>query len=595
MNYTDIKKLCVTYNTGFKEVDSLIMDWGRENKSLQKDIRTLMAYNNDARYPAGYGGMSTGNYLLSLILTDSKAIQKLAKDHGPVLRSKGKEVLSYWSEHPGFWCYFSVKEKLEGDFVTIRDLLSGEEHLLYSPGICDMQKTPESRGKHYLCLMLGNGECLQTVGILRYNSLSVSDFLFYCHLFEPEANLSSMINKHYTKFFLLDEISTTPVLMHRGEQVLYTWQTFTLEHFSIDTLGGQWIIKEKGDETSYSLEEPDPSMMDVPYGELLESDFPSMGFTLYRNTRTGSMAINTNALLSYSIITALLQRSYPELSLPHEPDVAISMVLFSLLDRMDVDLPRSTFKAIMEHEETSKESESSDMTRVNKFLQAYMQAKNTGKSFDAQAYSKKSDMSLDEIESIIESLQGVLQKNAPDYEVPPEDKTFELTGWPVPPPARRGFFADSLERTDLFVFDQGPNTLTAFDSLTGGLYKDEIFRVGVLEFIERLFGDTFEEYDFVCTLANTFFWILFHKGRQWLPARSYAIEALKLFPYPIGQRYPEAEDFIEDFSSFIKKSLCTRGICSLKTRPKAAEVKKGTFLIKGSDAFYSLVEGVKSW
>ncbi len=335
-------------------------------------------------------------------------------------------------------------------------------------------------------------------------------------------------------------------------------------------------------------------MRDVPYGDLLETDFPSMGFTIYRNAKTGSMAITTSALASYSIITALLQRSYPELSLPYEPEVAISIVLYSLLDRMDVDLPWSTFKEIIKHERTSKDPESGDMARVNKFLQAYMQAQNTGKSFDAQAYSKRSGMSLDEIENIIGSLQGVLQRNAPDYEVPPEDKTFELSGWPVPPPVTRSLFSDSLERTELFVFDQGPNTLTAFDSLTGGLYKDEIFRVGVLEFIEQLFIEAFDEYDFVCTLENTFFWILFHKGKEWLPARSYAIEALKLFPYPIGQRYPDAEEFIEDFSTFIKKSLCTRGICSLKARPKTAEVQKGTFLIKGSDAFYSLVEGVNA-
>jgi len=568
------------------------MDWGRENKSLQKDIKALMAYTNDARFPAGYGGMSTGNYLLSLILTDSKAVQKLAKDHDPVLRSRGKEVLAHWGEHPGFWCYFSIKERLEGDFLTIRDLLSGEEHLLYSPGICDMQKTPSARGKHYLWMMLPNGECLQTVGILRYNSLRVSDFLFYCNLFRPEADLNSIINKHYTKFFTLDEISTSPVVMHRGELILYTWQTFTLDNFSIDTLGGHWIIAEKGDETSYTLQEPEASMMDVPYGELLETDFPTMGFTVYRNTKTGSMAIASSALASYSIIASLLQRSYPELSLPPEPEVAISMVLYSLLDRMDVDLPWSPFKAIKQHEETSREAESDDLARVNKFLQVYMQAQNTGKPFDAQAYSKKTGMPLDEIESIIGSLQGVLQRNAPDYEVPPEDKAFELSGWPVPPPVTRRLFSNSLDRSALFVFDQRPNTLTAFDSLTGGLYKDEIFQLGVLEFIERLFIEAFDEYDFVCTLENTFFWILFHKGKEWLPLRSYAIEMLKLFPYPIGQRYPDAEAFIEDFCIFIRKSLSTRGICSLKSRPKATEVRKGTFLIKGSDAFYSLVEGV---
>ncbi|MBI9096053.1 MAG: hypothetical protein JEY71_14385 [Sphaerochaeta sp.] len=59
-------------------------------------------------------------------------------------------------------------------------------------------------------------------------------------------------------------------------------------------------------------------------------------------------------------------------------------------------------------------------------------------------------------------------------------------------------------------------------------------------------------------------------------------------------QYPDPEAFIEAFSVFTKKLLCTRGICSLKARPKAEEVKRGTYAIKGSVAFYSLVEGIKA-
>ncbi|MDY0289171.1 MAG: hypothetical protein RBR15_10140 [Sphaerochaeta sp.] len=58
------------------------------------------------------------------------------------------------------------------------------------------------------------------------------------------------------------------------------------------------------------------------------------------------------------------------------------------------------------------------------------------------------------------------------------------------------------------------------------------------------------------------------------------------------QGYPDAKAFIEAISQFTRKILCTRGICSLKARPKAGEAETGLYLIKGSDAFYSLVEGV---
>ncbi len=221
-----------------------------------------------------------------------------------------------------------------------------------------------------------------------------------------------------------------------------------------------------------------------------------------------------------------------------------------------------------------------------------MLEQNTGKLFGAQAYSKKSGMLLKNVENIIESLQNTFANTISTYKVEPGDTQYELSGWPVPPPTRRQLFADSIVGSDLFDFDEGPNTLSAFDALTGGQYKQEIFAVGLQEFLEEIFFDYFQDYAFTCMLENSFCWILFHKGREWLPVRSYAIEILKLFPNPIGKAYPDAESFIEDFSIFTKKLLCSRGICSLKARPKAAEVTTGLYLIKGSDAFYSLVQGV---
>lgn len=592
MNHTDMKKICKTFNSGFDEIEKHVMEWGRNNKALQKDIRTIMSLNTNPRYPKGYGGMSTGNYLLALFLTDPEAMQKLSKKQDIPLTAKGKQVLSHWIELPAFWCYFSIKEQMEDDFMTITDLLSGEEHLLYSPGISSMQKKQDTRVKHYLCLMLGNGECLQTVGILRYNSLSISDFRFYCDLFETEMPLGTIINKHYTKFFSLDEISTLPIVMHKENEVVFAWQEFSLEDFDITRLGGQWLTNHKGEQTSYALQSPDKSMMDVPYGDLLETDFPSTTFSLYRNTKTGSMAINTTALTSYTIIASLLQRAYPSLELPRVPEVAISMVLASLLARMDLDLPWSKFKALMDYEEKTEKPESDDMANMNTLLGEYMVAQNSGKPFDAKAYSKKSGMNLEIVESVLEALQKTYSKNMPSYEVAKKDMQYELSGWPVPPPTKRRVFSDSLVDSELFGFDEGPNTLSAFDALSGGLYKDEIFKKGLLEFIEHLFIEYFDDYRFVCMLENTFFWILFHKGREWLPVRSYAIEIAKLFPYPIKQAYSDVEEFIEDFSLFTRKILTTRGVCSLETRPKASEIKTGLYAIKGSDAFFSLVESV---
>jgi hypothetical protein len=93
---------------------------------------------------------------------------------------------------------------------------------------------------------------------------------------------------------------------------------------------------------------------------------------------------------------------------------------------------------------------------------------------------------------------------------------------------------------------------------------------------------------------NTFFWILLYRGRQWTSARSYAIEMLKWIPSYIIPNYLSQEEYIETFSTFVKKILCNRAICSLQKRPTPDEVKKGLYKIKGTKAFYSLLKPAES-
>ncbi|MDD3366355.1 MAG: hypothetical protein PHS67_03735, partial [Sphaerochaetaceae bacterium] len=77
------------------------------------------------------------------------------------------------------------------------------------------------------------------------------------------------------------------------------------------------------------------------------------------------------------------------------------------------------------------------------------------------------------------------------------------------------------------------------------------------------------------------------------PVRSYAIEMLKLFTHPITRLYRDPEQFIEEFSQFTRRILCTRGVCVTSSTPRAAEIKKGTFVIKATDAFYSMFESIE--
>jgi hypothetical protein len=551
-------------------------------------LKEILAIDRSGNYPERYGSYSAANYLLSLMLTSPKEIKKFFTEQEPLLTTKAKQVLTFWKEQPGFWLFFAIKELLKDDFLTIEDLLTGETHLLYSKGICDMQRDASSRYRHYLCFILPNGECLQTAGLIRYNSLSASDLLFYCSLFEKEGSLTEIVKKHYPKFFLLDEISTIPPTMHKNEPVQFIFQPFTVQEFDLSKLGGVWETETKGKLKDHSLLESDESMQGVPNASLLKSDFPWTSATIFEDTETGELALLTKGLTSYNLFSSLLCRSYPELTLPEKPDYAISMVLLSLLNRMDVTLPWDHFKTLLTAEE-EPEDKNAALSKVNRLLQTYSQSKNEGKTLDLKAFCKKEGMDLTEAKEIVQTMEKQFEKVSPSFQVSFEDKAFELADWPVPPPVKRHSFSSGLFESELFDLDDSSMVRHKFEILTGGAFTDEIEEAGLLEFLENMFFASFD-YDQAFTLFNSFFYILYYKGKEWVPVRSYALEILKLFPYPLLETYPDSEVFISTFSEFVKRTLCSRGICLLSSRPKHAEVAKGTYTIKATDAFFALLK-----
>ena len=588
-NYEEIKEVVQTFSKGFDGVEYLIMEWGREKASLRKPLKKILSFDDDGRYPAEYGSQSAANYLISLVLTNPKTIKWMHTTNDAFLTSRAKQVLSFWYKQPAFWCFFAVKEILKDDFLKIEDLLTQKTHLLYSPGICGMQKEGTTRNKHYLCLMLPNGECLQTVGILRFNSLFPSDLLFYCSLFESDSSLDTVINNHYSKFFMLDEISTMPVVMHNEHQMKYIWHQFTLPTFDISRLKGVWKTKQLGTQIQYSIQEMDESLPD----EMVTIDLPIMGATIYRENTTGEMGLHANTEASYRLFASLLNKSYPELALPKKPAISFSMSLLLVLGKMDFSVPWNQFKELHKLSEEPDEKDA-DLEKTNLLLKQYMQAKNSGKAFDVQAFCKQEDLDIEEAKAVIQVVEKQYEKNVPSFTVAPKDKSFELSGWPVPPPALRHRFTSGLCNSKIFKLNENSETHKQFELITGKDYIDEIEEDGLCLFVENLFTNHLDlDYDLSFTLMNSFCWILYYKGNDWIPVRSYAIEMLKLFTYPITRLYPDPEQFIEEFSQFTRRILCTRGVCVTSSAPRAAEIKKGTFVIKGTDAFYSMFESIE--
>ncbi len=612
-SYKELEKLCDTFDKGFLAIQPFMDAWGHTQEHVRKVMTSILSSGNKDNFVTEVEMNNAYLYLLSEFFQDREAIKKVHAQHEAELNAVGKQVLSYWEEHPGFWLYFSVKEELDDDFWTIVDPLTGDEHLLYSPGVETLLYNAGSEPIHFVCLMLPNNGCLQTMGQIKYNHLPVDDFMFYCSLFKPEAGLKAILNKHFLSFWQLDSIANKTSIKHNGYELGYTWQPFSLAEFDTAKLGGKWNTWKHDAKEKYFIKEPDPSMDKLPSRKLLETAIIAMGGSIVRDPKTGAMGLATNSEVAYPFYAAILNRAYPELKLPKKPSVFVTAPLRELAVKTELPFPWKKFRSILEYKEEIKKAKNDfnaeDMLKqYHDIVAIYKKAQITGGPLDIDAIAKATKLDKKTAEKFFsgygEFATGKSFEDPSEYDedddeyyidrdyiVPEKDKSFELESLPELDDLFGDFIEHSLPDSEIFVIllAQMDEAHRLFLQLVSEEYAQEIKSYGMLRSLERLFFSTFDE-RLAYPVMNTFFWILQHMGREWLPVRSYAIEMLKWIPSEILHFYAEPEEFIETFSKFVKNLLCTRGVCSLAKRPTAAQVKGGTYTIKGTDAFYTLLK-----
>ncbi len=559
--------------SAYHSYNDFIGDWVETKASVRKTVHAFFSKAQSKDMPEDYWLEQASVYTDAQMLTEAKTIRKMRREVEGFVSDEVRKVLSFWADNPGFWCYYAVVTSLGDDFFIIEDLLTGATHLMHSPEITYMQTDALSKNKHYLSLVLPNGSCLQTIGFPKFFSLPASDMQFFFSLFSPGLDLGPAISRNFMHLIELEGISPMPLFFEGGVEMKQTWQPFKLREFSISNLEGTWDAKELGKQQIFSFVREAASYASLPNSHIFKTECDILKIELVRDNKSGEMALFTSTDTSYTLFSALLNRRYPELALPEKPAVSISLGLGLLLEEGDYPLPWKKFSAIM----GIMDEYTSNTTAT---LKQQMKP-----AYDLELLEKLSCKKSVDIQDIIVRMD---EEVVAVYAVEPEDKVFEMFDWPQPPKQLQDLFDSPLADSVVFEVMDDSNSRALFNTLTNGSYAEVIEEDGLASFVTSLFEDKFSG-EVSMFLMNAFIWILFHKGRSWIPARSYAIEILKMQPYPLTDIYFEREAFLQDFTTFIKKVLCTRGICSLAKRPTSEEVTKGTYTIKGTDAFYSLI------
>lgn len=327
MKYNQIKKLCATFNKGYKDIEPFAIQWGLGNKRIEGVIDEIFALAKQEKELRQMANNNSVAFMFSELFQDPENLRQLINQHKAELTPEGLKVLLFWEKNPWFWCYFQVKEELSHNFWKIEDILTGEEHIFYSPYIWRLQ---ENVGRKDICcfsMMFSNGTCMQYIGVIKVYMFPISDFKFFCSTIAPNENLKTIQSRHYPTFLMLDLLMGYPILRYENIELGFSFHTFTLKDFSIERLGGKWEITSLKSVQRFSLLQHDESMLDLPNVELFITANQAMSGVIFRDNTTGEMAIHTVSVFAYTFWSALLQRAYPNLIFPVDPEIFISVHL----------------------------------------------------------------------------------------------------------------------------------------------------------------------------------------------------------------------------------------------------------------------------
>ena len=295
--------------------------------------------------------------MLERVFTDVKMLKRIKNTQENFMVSREKQILALLLEKPAFWCFLTIKEIRENDFVLIEDLFRGETHLMYSPSLSLKKKVEGSQQKNYLALMIQEGNRIVNIGLLRRYSLSKSDMRFYCSLFagigfddsefDNETTLDEVISDHHNDFFTLDKIDSLPPAMYGEHEIRHTWQSFHLEEFDIKRLGNNWGSKHVGNQSRYDLGELDDAMNNIHHAESFSIGFSLIDSHIVRDNTSGEMGLMNNSEIGYALFAFLLRKAYPDLVLPQQPEISIPGALLSHIATLPCSLPWSTFETVI--------------------------------------------------------------------------------------------------------------------------------------------------------------------------------------------------------------------------------------------------------
>jgi hypothetical protein len=402
IDYQKIKTVCDN-NTRISKllVDEFLIYFIAQKERLEeKIIRQLNSYRKIiAKMPKEWVGILMSQLIAHRIFKKNGLAEEYLNHPWVQMRNpKELEYLRFQIEHPWRFSYCSIQSNVAENFYEMKDVLSDEIFLLYSPGLADTIRDVGGVPQLWFLLIGFNGECYQTYGTLEYfKGIQPFDVFFFAKQLNSKIvffnEVPDLIESNPMPFLMVWSGAELPATFYKKEMVVFNKSEYYVKDFSFEKYEEDFIIEKKYPRYMLSLKR--------------WHTFPHFAKCFYHAKKNRFLIISMTKRGYDALISALNKRDN---NFPINPEIlATPAMLFVVKDVLNIDVEINPYEKHFQ-KETSPQNQK-ELDKINLFLKNLIPKLNNKLDYDISEMASSAGIDLSVAEQIAESLIKKISNN----------------------------------------------------------------------------------------------------------------------------------------------------------------------------------------
>lgn len=253
-DFASIEKHCKQNSILSKEIlDAYLLYYAVEKENLDKIFDQQIAKYNKitSSWDKSAINFFKTQFILSQVLKKNGFLKKfMTHSEIKILPGYQKEFLSKQLLTPWRHCFSWILRNPHPNFFEMMDSFTGEEYLLYSPGMQNTLK--DDQASLWFNFISFNGQCYQTYGVMvAVKAINNDDIWFLASALNEnistDEEIMDYVNDHPIPFFLLFDLSNLPIINARGNEIRHFYSEDVLEELPKKETKSKLKFEEKND------------------------------------------------------------------------------------------------------------------------------------------------------------------------------------------------------------------------------------------------------------------------------------------------------------------------------------------------------------